>query len=139
MIYSFSNIESLGVKWRGEVFICKFSVVRKFYFIDAFQSFIETFSKYPSRTSPIWNLLRIFNPMTWLVTFICILSVAIFFFVSTTLATYNFGNQISNVEIVLFPFRQDWPSKIFISIKMIFIHNSNRRDWVSIRWSNISC
>ena len=64
------------------------------------------FSKYPDKVAPTWNLLKLFDPTSWILIFTSIISVTIFFFISARIGTVHFGIQTVNEEIVLSPFRQ---------------------------------
>ena len=63
-------------------------------------------SRYPAKVPPTWNLLKLFDPQSWILIFLSILSVSIFFFVSARIGTRHFGIQTFNEEIILSPFRQ---------------------------------
>ena len=63
------------------------------------------YSKYPSETPPIWNLLKLFDPQSWMFIFLSILSVSIFFFIASRIGTSYFGTRPFTAEIVLSPFR----------------------------------
>ena len=68
------------------------------------------FSKYPSKASPTWNLLKLFSPKSWLLIFISIVSVSIFLFITAKIGSSYFGLKTFTGEIVLSPFRQTGPS-----------------------------
>ena len=63
------------------------------------------FSKFPSKTSPVWNLLKLFDPQTWMLVFASIFSVTIVLYISARIGTSYFGVRPDTVEIVLSPFR----------------------------------
>ena len=63
------------------------------------------FSKYPARKSPIWNLLIIFDKISWFWTFLSIHSVSIFFLISAKICSSCFWIQTFSEEIILSPFR----------------------------------
>ena len=63
------------------------------------------FSKYPEKRSPAWNLVNLFTPMSWMFTFLSILSVSMFFLVSARIGASYFGLQTFREEIILSPFR----------------------------------
>ena len=63
------------------------------------------FSRYPSKISPTWNLLRLFDPQTWILTFVSILSVTFCFSISARIGSSYFGIRTYTVEIALSPFR----------------------------------
>ena len=63
------------------------------------------FSKYPEQKSPRWNLVKLVDPISWLLTFLSILSVSLFFFVSARIGASYFGLQTFSEEIILSPFR----------------------------------
>ena len=62
-------------------------------------------SKYPEERSPVWNLVKIFTPMSWMFTFLSIIFVSIFFLLSAKVGVSYFGLQTFNEEIILSPFR----------------------------------
>ena len=68
-------------------------------------------SKYPEQTSPVWNLVNIFTPMSWMCTFLSIVSVSIFFLVSARIGASFFGVHTFTEQIVLSPFRSTFPLK----------------------------
>ena len=63
------------------------------------------FSRYPAQKSPIWNLLLIFDKISWFWTFLSIFSVSIFFLLSAKICSSYFGIQTFSEEIILSPFR----------------------------------
>ena len=63
------------------------------------------FSKFPSKTSSTWNLLKLFDPLTWMLVFASIVSVAVVLYISARIGTSYFGLQAVSQEIVLSPFR----------------------------------
>ena len=63
------------------------------------------FSKHPEKRSPVWNLVMIFTPTSWIFTFLSILSVSLFFFVSARIGASYFGLQTIRREVILSPFR----------------------------------
>ena len=63
------------------------------------------YSKYPEPKSPVWNLVNIFTPTSWMFTFLSIISVSIFFLVSARVGATYFGLQTYREEIILSPFR----------------------------------
>ena len=63
------------------------------------------FSRYPARTSPIWNLALIFDPTSWALLFASIFTVTIFFFVSARIGKSYFGMSTHTIEIILSPLR----------------------------------
>ena len=63
------------------------------------------FSKYPELKSPRWNLVKLVDPLSWLLTFLSIVSVSFFFFVSARIGASYFGLQTFSEEIILSPFR----------------------------------
>ena len=62
-------------------------------------------SRYPAKVPPTWNLLKLFDPQSWLLIFLSILFVSIVFFISAKIGTYYFGIRTFTEEIVLSPFR----------------------------------
>ena len=64
------------------------------------------FSKYPAKSAPTWNLLKVFDPPSWTLIFTSIICVTIFFFIVARIGTFHFGIQTVYEEIVLSPFRQ---------------------------------
>ena len=69
------------------------------------------FSKYPSEVSPTWNIVKVFDPMSWILIFLSILLVSIIFFVSARIGTSYFGIRTLNEEIIFSPFRCIlWPT-----------------------------
>ena len=69
------------------------------------------FSKYPEPRSPAWNLVILVDPISWVLTFLSIVSVSLFFFVSARIGASYFGLQTFSEEIILSPFRS------FLTIK----------------------
>ena len=63
------------------------------------------FSRYPAKVAPTWNILKVFDPISWILIFLSILVVKIFFFISAKIGTSCFGIQTVNEEIILSPFR----------------------------------
>ena len=63
------------------------------------------FSKFPAQKSPIWNLLIIFDKISWFWTFLSIIFVSIFFLLSAKICSSYFGIQTFSEEIILSPFR----------------------------------
>ena len=62
-------------------------------------------SKYPEERSPVWNLVYIFTPMSWMFTFLSIIFVSLFLLLSAKLGVSYFGLQTFSAEIILSPFR----------------------------------
>ena len=65
-----------------------------------------TFLQFPPKTSPIWNLLNIFTPLTWMLMFLAIGIVTMFFFATARIGVSYFGIRTYTEEIILSPFRQ---------------------------------
>ena len=63
------------------------------------------FSRYPAKVVPIWNIVKVFDPMSWILIFLSILFVSIIFFVSAKIGTSYFGIRTFTGEIVLSPFQ----------------------------------
>ena len=63
------------------------------------------YSRYPAKVPPTWNILKIFDPPSWIFIFISILLVSIIFFLSARIGTSYFGVKTVTLEIVLSPFR----------------------------------
>ena len=63
------------------------------------------FSKYPAEADPTWNIVRVFDPVSWILLFLSIFSVSIIFFVSARIGTRYFGIRTFTEEIILSPFR----------------------------------
>ena len=63
------------------------------------------FSRYPSKVSPQWNLVKIFDPPSWILIFTSIMFVTIFFFIAARIGSSYFGIKTVTQEIVLSPFR----------------------------------
>ena len=64
------------------------------------------FSKYPEKVSPIFNLVYLFSPLVWGLTFISLLVVVFLFtFSSWIYSKLGFREHISEEEILLYPFR----------------------------------
>ena len=63
------------------------------------------FSRYPARVPPIWNIVKVFDPISWILIFLSILFVSIVFFISARIGTSHFGIRAFNNEIILSPFR----------------------------------
>ena len=81
---------------RGKVSVC----APGFYYLPGYW-----FSRYPARVAPTWNILKVFDPISWILIFLSILVVKIFFFISAKIGTSCFGIQTVNEEIILSPFR----------------------------------
>ena len=64
------------------------------------------FSKYPDRTPPTWNLLKLVDPTSWIMIFISLLFVTIFFFISARIGKTQFRIETFHQEIILSPFRK---------------------------------
>ena len=63
------------------------------------------FSRYPARVAPTWNVVKLFDPISWVLFFLSILVASIMLFISARIGTSHFGIQTLNEEIVLSPFR----------------------------------
>ena len=63
------------------------------------------FSKYPSEVDPTWNIVKVFDPVSWLLIFLSILFVSIFLFFTARIGTRHFGIRTFAEEIILSPFR----------------------------------
>ena len=63
------------------------------------------FSKHPEPRSPAWNLVTLVEPISWMLTFLSIVSVSLFFFVSARIGASYFGLPTFSEEIILSPFR----------------------------------
>ena len=92
-----ANLDYSCYQGRGEVAICAPGVS---YFP------MYWFSRYPARVAPIWNIVKVFDPISWILISLSILFVSIFFFFSARIGTRHFGIQTFNEEIILSPFRQ---------------------------------
>ena len=64
------------------------------------------FSRYPLQVSKLWNLLGLFTPGTWLLSFISFLSVVLVLKISAVVGTKYFELKSMTKEMVLNPFRQ---------------------------------
>ena len=64
------------------------------------------YSKFPAKTAPTWNLLKLFDTTSWMLIFLSILSVTIFFHIAAKIGTKFFGVKTVGEEIILSPFRQ---------------------------------
>ena len=84
------------VESRGKVSVC----APGFYYAPGYW-----FSRYPARLAPTWNILKVFDPISWILLFLSILFVSFFFFLSARIGTIHFGIRTLNEEIVLSPFR----------------------------------
>ena len=93
------------------------------------------FSRYPSKISPTWNLLKLFDHQTWILIFVSILSVTLCFGISARIGSSYFGIRTFTEEIALSPFRvpllSDQQSsnsnyKIFEIVKRIKIFSFSR-------------
>ena len=62
------------------------------------------FTMYPDRVSPILNLIKIFTPLVWALSFSCLILVVIFLKISCKIAK-TYGLKAKTVEIVLCPAR----------------------------------
>ena len=62
-------------------------------------------SRYPAKVPPTWNVVKLFDPISWLLIFLSILFVSIFLIFSARIGTSYFGIKTFNLEIVLSPFR----------------------------------
>ena len=67
------------------------------------------YSKYPAKVAPTWNLLRLFDPQTWMLILLSILSVTIFLFIVAKVGNTFFGTKTVPGEIILSPFRKIRP------------------------------
>ena len=63
------------------------------------------FSRYPDKVAPTWNLLYLFDPISWLLIFLSLIFVKIFFLIAARIGTSYFGIRTYNEEIILSPFR----------------------------------
>ena len=54
----------------------------------------------------LWNLLKVFDPPSWILIYTSIICVTIFFFIVARIGTFHFGIQTVYEEIVISPFRQ---------------------------------
>ena len=63
------------------------------------------YSKYPAKVSPTWNLVKLFDPTSWILIFASTVSVSIFFFIAARIGTSYFGIRTFMEEIILSPFR----------------------------------
>ena len=72
---------------------------------------IYWFSKYPEKRSPIWNLVKLIDPISWTFTFLSIFSVSIFFYISARIGASYFCLQPFRREIILSPFRSNFTLK----------------------------
>ena len=63
------------------------------------------FSRYPAKVAPTWNIVKVFDPVSWLLIFLSILFVSIFLFFSARIGTRHFGIRTVIEEIILSPFR----------------------------------
>ena len=63
------------------------------------------FSKFPDKVDPTWNLLKLFDPPSWILIFTSIIFVTIFFFIAARIGASHFGIQTFTEEIILSPFR----------------------------------
>ena len=88
---------------RGEVAICAPGVG---YFP------VYWFSRYPARVAPTWNIMKVFDPISWILIFLSILFVSIFLFFSARIGTRHFGIRTLAEEIILSPFRYKWAQQI---------------------------
>ena len=83
------------------------------------------FSKFPSRTASTWNLLKLFDPQTWMLVFASIVSVTIVLYISARIGTSYFGVKAVTEEIVLSPFRvpilANQQSTFGFSARMLFL------------------
>ena len=66
------------------------------------------FTMYPDRVSPILNLVKIFTPVVWALSFACLILVVVFLKLSCKIAQV-YGLKAKTVEIVLCPAR--WESR----------------------------
>ena len=65
-----ANMDYNCYQGRGEVAICAPGVS---YFP------MYWFSRYPARVAPIWNIVKVFDPISWILIFLSILFLSIFF------------------------------------------------------------
>ena len=63
------------------------------------------FSRYPAKVAPTWNLVKLFDPPSWLLIVLSIISVTLFFFIAARIGTSHFGIRTFMEEIILSPFR----------------------------------
>ena len=64
------------------------------------------YSKFPAKTAPTWNLLKLFDTRSWMLIFLSIFSVTIFFHIAAKIGTKFFGVKTVAEDIILSPFRQ---------------------------------
>ena len=62
------------------------------------------FTMYPDRVSPIFNLVKIFTPLVWLLSFASLILVVVFLKISCKIAKV-YGLRANTVDIVLCPER----------------------------------
>ena len=77
-------------------------------------------SKYPEERSPAWNLVKLVDPISWVLTFLSIVSVSLFFFVSARIGASYFGLQTFRKELILSPFRSTLKTKYKFEILNTF-------------------
>ena len=71
------------------------------------------FSRYPRQVSKLWNLLGLFTPAAWLLSFISFISVVLVLKISAVVGTKYFELKTITKEMVLNPFRQSVAKIIF--------------------------
>ena len=69
--------------------------------------YISTYwwSRHPAKVPPTWNVVKLFDPISWLLIFLSILIVSIFLIFSARVGTSYFEIKTTHLEIVLSPFR----------------------------------
>ena len=59
----------------------------------------------PDKVAPTWNLLKLFDPISWSLTLLSLIFVKTLLFISARIGASNFGIRAYNEEIILSPFR----------------------------------
>ena len=62
-------------------------------------------SRFPAKVDPTWNIVKVFDPMSWLLIFLSILFVSMIFFITARIGTRHFGIRTFYEEIILSPIR----------------------------------
>ena len=80
------------------------------------------FSKFPDKVTPIWNLIRLFPPLIWGLTFISIVLVAAFHFLASKIyAKMGLEKSLIHMEVKMMPtrYKESISSNQFILLTLL--------------------